>query len=344
MARNGHRRTGSQGRWKGWALAKGTSRYEDAPAGRRMASKFNGRCSQCKVTVKRGDEIVWIPAAGSQPSKTFCTSCAGSPTKQGETREPPGSDRSTRRAPLAGRRIAAKRPGRCANDACGSAIKAGDPIVWMPPGQAGKKAVTYCASCGETPTSEMPGRRQPPRSGKSKRTGAGITIWTDGSCLVNPDGPGGWAAIVVAGDTTSELVGNDPSTTANRMELMAVLRGLEAVSEGSTVEIVSDSKYVVDGLNVWRHGWRKRGWKKKGGEPVKNVDLWRALDVATARHATVKARWIQGHSGNPRNERADLLAGEQAALAQAGGAIDDDQDADYGDVETWDLANAEPIR
>jgi ribonuclease HI len=161
-----------------------------------------------------------------------------------------------------------------------------------------------------------------------------VEIWTDGSCLVNPNGPGGWAAIVVTGDTTEELAGGDPSTTNNRMELTAVLRGLEHAPAGSTVSVTSDSQYVVKGLTSWRHGWRRNGWRKRGGEAVLNADLWKALDSAVARHATVTATWVRGHNGDPKNDRADRLAGEQALLARDGAQLDDPA---YDGIDTWDL-------
>jgi ribonuclease HI len=161
-----------------------------------------------------------------------------------------------------------------------------------------------------------------------------VEIWTDGSCLVNPNGPGGWAAIVVAGGTTEELVGGDPSTTNNRMELTAVLRGLEHAPEGSTVTVISDSQYVVKGLTTWRHGWRRKGWRKRDGEAVLNVDLWKALDGAVERHATVAATWVRGHNGDANNDRADLLAGEQALLARDAPHLDDPA---YDGIDTSDL-------
>jgi ribonuclease HI len=161
-----------------------------------------------------------------------------------------------------------------------------------------------------------------------------VTIWTDGSCLVNPNGPGGWAAILVTDGTTEELVGGDPSTTNNRMELTAVLRGLEHASEGSTVTVISDSQYVVKGLTTWRHGWRKKGWRKRDGDAVLNVDLWQALDSAVERHATVTATWVRGHNGDSNNDRADRLAGDQAQLARDGALLDDPA---YDGIDTWDL-------
>jgi ribonuclease HI len=162
----------------------------------------------------------------------------------------------------------------------------------------------------------------------------GVEIWTDGSCLVNPNGPGGWTAIVVTGGTTEELVGGDPSTTNNRMELTAVLRGLEHAPAGSTVTVISDSQYVVKGLTTWRHGWRKKGWRKRDGEAVLNVDLWKALDSAVERHATVTATWVRGHNGDSNNDRADLLAGEQALLARDAPQLDDPA---YDGIDTSDL-------
>lgn len=141
-----------------------------------------------------------------------------------------------------------------------------------------------------------------------------VTIWTDGSCLENPGGAGGWAAII----GPVELAGNEPRTTNNRMELTAVLRGLDAVRPGSRIEVFSDSTYVVDGLNTWRHGWRENGWRRKR-HPIPNADLWASLDAAVERHLSVTAFHVLGHNGAELNERADELAGLQARRVVATG-------------------------
>ena len=125
-----------------------------------------------------------------------------------------------------------------------------------------------------------------------------IAIYTDGSCLANPGGPGGWAAIVVENGSTRELVGGDPSTTNNRMEMLAVANGLRAVPDSAIVTVFSDSEYVINTMT--------RGWKRR-----KNQDIWEILDDEVAR-CQVRWEWIRGHSGNPLNEQADRLARAEA--------------------------------
>lgn len=134
-----------------------------------------------------------------------------------------------------------------------------------------------------------------------------IELFTDGACSGNP-GPGGWAAILRSGPHESELSGGEPRTTNNRMEMMAVIEGLRAIKQPSHVSIHTDSKYVMDGARTWIIGWKKRGWKTADRKPVKNEDLWRALDAEQTRHLSVKWTWIAGHSGHVENERADQLA------------------------------------
>jgi ribonuclease HI len=133
-----------------------------------------------------------------------------------------------------------------------------------------------------------------------------IDIFTDGACSGNP-GPGGWGAILRSGGHEKELSGGAPATTNNRMELMAVIEGLKALKQSSAVTIHTDSRYVMDGASKWILGWKKKGWKTADKKPVKNEDLWRALDAEMARH-TLKWIWVAGHSGHPENERADALA------------------------------------
>jgi ribonuclease HI len=140
-----------------------------------------------------------------------------------------------------------------------------------------------------------------------------VTIHTDGACSGNP-GPGGWGAILCAGGHEKELSGSENPTTNNRMELMAVISGLEALTRPCAVTVRSDSKYVLDGISGWIHGWKKRGWRKADGKPVLNADLWQRLDVAQARH-TVTWEWVKGHAGDVMNERADALA--RAAITGA---------------------------
>jgi ribonuclease HI len=133
-----------------------------------------------------------------------------------------------------------------------------------------------------------------------------IDIYTDGACSGNP-GPGGWAAILRTGKHEKELSGGDPATTNNRMELTAVIEALKALKKASNVTIHTDSRYVIDGAAKWLLGWKKKGWKTADKKPVKNEDLWRALDDAMARHQ-IHWIWVAGHSGHPENERADALA------------------------------------
>lgn len=140
-----------------------------------------------------------------------------------------------------------------------------------------------------------------------------IRLYTDGSCHGNP-GPGGWGAILEWEGRERELSGGAPATTNNRMELQAVIEGLNALKESCTVDVYTDSKYVMDGMKSWIHGWKKRGWKTADKKPVKNVELWQALDEAVGRHR-VQWHWVKGHAGHPQNERADALANAAAASA-----------------------------
>ena len=133
-----------------------------------------------------------------------------------------------------------------------------------------------------------------------------VIIHTDGACKGNP-GPGGWGAILQFGGKTKEMCGGEAVTTNNRMELLAAIMALEALTRPCQVELHTDSKYVMTGITEWIHGWKARGWKTASKEPVKNADLWRALDEAAARHQ-VQWLWVRGHSGHPENERADELA------------------------------------
>ena len=133
-----------------------------------------------------------------------------------------------------------------------------------------------------------------------------VIIHTDGACKGNP-GPGGWGAILQAAGKTKEMSGGEPVTTNNRMELMAAIMALEALTRPCAVELHTDSKYVMTGITEWIHGWKARGWKTADKKPVKNDDLWKRLDAARARHE-VKWRWVKGHAGHELNERADQLA------------------------------------
>jgi ribonuclease HI len=131
-------------------------------------------------------------------------------------------------------------------------------------------------------------------------------IYTDGACSGNP-GPGGWGAVLRYGDVVKELHGGDRATTNNRMELMAAIQALEALTRPAQVHMYTDSKYVLDGITKWLPGWQRNGWKTAAKQPVKNVDLWQRLVTAMAAHE-VRWTWVKGHNGDPGNERADELA------------------------------------
>ena len=133
-----------------------------------------------------------------------------------------------------------------------------------------------------------------------------VSMWTDGACSGNP-GPGGWGALLRFGEHAKELNGGEKDTTNNRMEMMAVLKGVQALKQPCSVHIYTDSTYVLKGMTEWIVGWRKRGWKTASGAAVKNVDLWQALDHALAQHQ-VEWTWVKGHAGHAENERADELA------------------------------------
>lgn len=133
-----------------------------------------------------------------------------------------------------------------------------------------------------------------------------VEMFTDGACRGNP-GPGGWGALLRYGDHERELFGGDPATTNNRMELMAAIEGLRALSRACEVVLTTDSEYVMKGITEWLPGWKKRNWKTAARKPVKNADLWQVLDEQVARHR-VQWRWVKGHSGHEGNERADQLA------------------------------------
>ena len=148
-------------------------------------------------------------------------------------------------------------------------------------------------------------------------------IWTDGACRRNP-GPGGWAAILVdAGAEPRELSGGHPATTNNRMEYTAALEGLRALPAGGAACVVTDSRLMLDSMTRWLAGWKRKGWKTAGGDPVKNQDLLRALDAELARHAEVRWHWVRGHETGAAhahkalNDRADRLAVAAAAAAAA---------------------------
>lgn len=143
-----------------------------------------------------------------------------------------------------------------------------------------------------------------------------VEIFTDGACSGNP-GPGGWGALLRWNGVEKELSGAEPETTNNRMELTAAIKALEALGRPCRVALTTDSQYVKNGITEWLANWKRRGWRTADKKPVKNVDLWQALDEAVARH-DVDWHWVRGHDGHAENERADQLA--RAAIQSLRGA------------------------
>ena len=135
-----------------------------------------------------------------------------------------------------------------------------------------------------------------------------VQIFTDGACKGNP-GPGGWGAILRYRNTEKELNGYAPDTTNNIMELTAVIEALKTLSRSCPILITTDSNYVKDGITKWIHNWKLKGWKTAARKPVKNKELWIALDELVENH-DITWKWVKGHSGHPENERADDLANE----------------------------------
>jgi ribonuclease HI len=135
-----------------------------------------------------------------------------------------------------------------------------------------------------------------------------IVMYTDGACKGNP-GPGGWGVLLQSGPNVKELYGGERETTNNRMELMAVIQGLQALKRPCAVTLHVDSLYVLKGMTEWLPGWKAKGWRTASKQPVKNVELWQRLDelVAASGHS-IDWRWVRGHNGDPGNERADELA------------------------------------
>ena len=133
-----------------------------------------------------------------------------------------------------------------------------------------------------------------------------VEIFTDGACRGNP-GPGGWGAVLRYKGKERQLHGGEAHTTNNRMELLAVIEALRALTRAASVRVTTDSQYVKNGITQWIHGWKRNGWKTSNKKPVKNDDLWRTLDELVARH-DVEWAWVKGHSGHPENELADQLA------------------------------------
>jgi len=157
-----------------------------------------------------------------------------------------------------------------------------------------------------TPTVSDPEPRIVAALGRSLCGMGEAVIYTDGACSGNP-GPGGWGAVLQYADVEKELHGSDPSTTNNRMELMAAIQALEALNRPVQVKLYTDSKYLLDGITKWVTGWQRNGWMTSAKQPVKNVDLWQRLVKAMAPHQ-VTWLWVKGHNGDPGNERADELA------------------------------------
>mgnify|MGYP003585289905 FL=1 len=144
-----------------------------------------------------------------------------------------------------------------------------------------------------------------------------VTLYTDGACKGNP-GPGGWGVLLLSGVHRKELFGGEAETTNNRMELLAVIEGLQALKRPCQVHIYLDSQYVRQGITEWIHGWKQKGWKTANKQPVKNADLWMRLDalVHDGPHA-ISWHWVKGHAGDPGNEKADALANQGVDLARA---------------------------
>jgi ribonuclease HI len=146
-------------------------------------------------------------------------------------------------------------------------------------------------------------------------TAGKVVIHTDGACSGNP-GPGGWGAILDYNGSRKELHGGEADTTNNRMELRAAIEALNALKRPCVIDMHVDSNYVKDGITKWIHGWKRNGWKTADKKPVKNAELWQALDEAIKRH-TISWHWVKGHAGHPDNERADELARQGIAELRA---------------------------
>lgn len=144
---------------------------------------------------------------------------------------------------------------------------------------------------------------------------ARVAIWTDGACSGNP-GPGGWGVVLKFNDTVKELSGGEQLTTNNRMELLAAIRALEALTRPVAVDLYTDSQYVRGGITEWMKGWKRNGWKTSDKKAVKNQELWEQLDKLTAKHE-VAWHWVKGHANDPDNERADELARQGMAPFKA---------------------------
>ena len=142
-----------------------------------------------------------------------------------------------------------------------------------------------------------------------------LQIYTDGACLGNP-GPGGWAAIIIENGQERVFSGNDNMTTNNRMELLAIIKALESFNENLELIIYTDSKYVINGITSWIKNWEANSWKNSTKQPVKNVDLWKKLDMNAKKH-NIEWIWVKGHSGNFFNEKVDEIARSQAQMLKS---------------------------
>jgi ribonuclease HI len=145
-----------------------------------------------------------------------------------------------------------------------------------------------------------------------------VTIYTDGGAKPNPDGPGGWAALLITGTQRREISGGEPRTTNNRMELMAAISALEALKKPCVITLWTDSQYLRNGITEWMPNWVKRGWKTAAKQPVKNQDLWQRLHAATLNHR-ITWKWVKAHNGHPMNERVDQMATEAREKIERGG-------------------------
>ena len=166
-----------------------------------------------------------------------------------------------------------------------------------------------------SPTDKPPQKRISP----SQAADTDYTVYTDGSCLRNPDGPGGWAAVILNGKTgeLQELHAGSPSTTNNRMELSAAICALSAIEEGASVTLYTDSQYLKNAFSKhWLSNWKRNGWKTAKGTDVLNKDLWLKLDLLFQKHR-IAFHWVKGHAGNPHNERCDTLARAEAMKYQS---------------------------
>jgi ribonuclease HI len=165
-----------------------------------------------------------------------------------------------------------------------------------------------------------PESERPPAAGRGKAAAGGpIRIWCDGSCAPNP-GPGGWAAIIERDGAREELSGAAPQSTNNIMEMTAAIEALRRTPANARIHVVTDSRYLMDGITRWLPGWKRKGWRKADGQPVLNRALWETLDgLLRSRHVTWA--WVAGHSGHPENERCDELANQARLRLESQGSL-----------------------